>query len=113
MVGGMFAACADVEPPGAGGLGVTVHALNTEACSGTTGNGSPFSEVSEVTVVITGTDPATLEYGELVRRSLERASRLLDDLREERNEILGLGLSRSGRGIAHDGQDRSLDGILQ
>ena len=59
LVAGVFLAssCADVEPPGAGGLGVTVHALNTEACAGTDGNGTPFSEVSEVTVVITGTDP--------------------------------------------------------
>jgi len=49
-------------PPGSGGLGVAVHALNTEACSGANGNGAPLSEISQVTVVVSGIDPATGEY---------------------------------------------------
>jgi len=62
-VGGFAASCDEgaQPPPGSGGLGVSVNALTTEACSGAAGNGSSLSEINEVTIVVTGVDPVALE----------------------------------------------------
>ena len=40
--------------PGAGKPGMSGHALTTEACSDTASNGAALSEVSQVTIVVTG-----------------------------------------------------------
>ena len=49
------------EAPGAGALGMKVSALTTESCASGLGNGSALSEISQVTVVVTGIDPVSPE----------------------------------------------------
>jgi hypothetical protein len=62
-IGGFAPACDEgASPqPGSGGLGVSVSALTTEACSDGVGNGAALSEISEVTIVVTGVDPVAGE----------------------------------------------------
>ncbi|MGB0589978.1 MAG: hypothetical protein ACPGU1_09900 [Myxococcota bacterium] len=62
-IGGFAPACDEgVQPePGSGGLGVSVNALTTQACSDGVGNGAALDEIAEVTIVVTGVDPVAPE----------------------------------------------------